>query len=88
MADDILNQARKRFGRFALKTLSESVEHIRACPRCERLFLVAYEASAEQLGGTNPDSPKMITVSSTDVWLITKELLHEFRQCAGWPTEV
>jgi hypothetical protein len=88
MADDVLKEARKRYGRFALKTLAESVEHIRACPRCERLFLVAYEASEEQSGGIDPDSPKMITVSSTDVWLITKELLHEFRQCAGWPKEV
>jgi len=88
MADDVLKQARMRFGRSALKTLAESVEHIRACPRCERLFLVAYEASAEQRGGIDPDSPKMITVSSTDVWLITKELLHDFRQCAGWPKEV
>jgi hypothetical protein len=88
MADDVLKQARYRYGRWALKTLSESAEHIRTCPRCERLFLVAYEASAEQLGGIDPDSPKMITISSTDVWLITKELLHEFRQCEGWPTEV
>lgn len=87
MADDVLKQARKRYGRFALKTLAESVEHIRACPRCERLFLVAYEPTAE-LGGIDPDSLKMITVSSTDVWLIIKELLHGFRQCAGWPKEV
>lgn len=88
MAGDVLKQARNRFGRSALKTLAESVEHIRACPRCERLFLVAYEASAEQSGGMDPDSPKMIMVSSRDVWLIIKELLHEFRQCKGWPKEV
>ncbi len=88
MAGDVLKKARNRFGRAALNTLVESVNHIRTCPRCERLFLVAYEASAEQLGGIDPDSAKMITVSSTGVWLITKDLLHEFRQCAGWPKEV
>ena len=88
MADDALKQARNRYGRLALKALSESVEHIRNCPRCERLFLVAYEASADQLGESNPDFPKLFIISPTDVWLIIKELLHEFRQCAGWPKEV
>jgi hypothetical protein len=88
MADDVLKQARNRFGRSALKALSESADHIRTCPRCEKLFLGAYEASADQLDRINPHLPKAMFVSPTDVWLIVRELLHEFRQCAGWPIEV
>jgi hypothetical protein len=63
-----------------LKTLSISVEHIRTCPRCERLFLVAYEESADRLR----EDPPVIVVP-TDVWLIIKEQLREFRQCVDWP---
>jgi hypothetical protein len=88
MTDDVLKQARNRFGRSALKALADSADHIRTCPRCERLFLVAYEASADQLDRMNPNLPKAILVSPTDVWLIVKELLPEFRQCVDWPIEV
>ena len=62
------------------KSLAMSVEHIRTCPRCERLFLVAYEASVDQSEENRP-----AVVAFTDVWLIIKEQLREFRQCADWP---
>ncbi len=54
MADDRLKQVRNRVGRGMLKSLAVSVEHIRTCPRCERLFLVAYEASADQSEENRP----------------------------------
>jgi hypothetical protein len=88
MAEDVLKGARNRFGRQALKALSDSADHIRTCPRCERLFLIAYEANADQFGSIYPQLPKAMIVSSTEVWLIVKELLPEFRQCVDWPIEV
>lgn len=80
MADDHLKRLRNQYGRRLLRVLAESVEHICNCPRCERLFLVAYEASADRLR----EDPPVIVVP-TDVWLIIKEQLREFRQCADWP---
>ena len=80
MADDQLRRMRNLYGRLVLKRLAESAEHIRNCPRCERLFLIAYEASADQL----KENPPALLVP-TDVWLIIKEQVREFRQCAGWP---
>ena len=80
MADDQLKQVRNRIGRGMLKSLAVSVEHIRTCPRCERLFLVAYEASADQSEENRP-----AVAAPTDVWIIIKEQLREFRQCADWP---
>jgi hypothetical protein len=85
MADERLKRHRDRLGRLALKGQAEAAEHIRICPRCERLFLVAYEASADRLGGLYPNLPRALAIPSTDVWLITKDLLREFRQCQGWP---
>lgn len=80
MADDRLKLVRNRIGRGMLKSLAVSVEHIRTCPRCERLFLVAYEASADQSEENRP-----ALAAPTDVWLIIKEQLREFRQCESWP---
>ena len=88
MANDVLKQVRNRFGRSALKALSESVNHVRTCPRCERLFLVAFEAGADESDRINPNLPKAMLLSPAYVWLIVKELLPEFRQCVDWPIEV
>jgi len=52
------------------------------------LFLVAYEASADESDRINPNLPKAMLLSRTYVWLIVKELLPEFRQCVDWPIEV
>src|SRR5271156_7204278 len=73
-------RTRNQIGRWVLRQLAEASEHIRTCPRCERLFLVAYEASADQSEENRP-----AVAASTDVWLIIKEQLREFRQCADWP---
>ncbi|MGA6969996.1 MAG: hypothetical protein WBY93_00080 [Candidatus Binatus sp.] len=88
MAEDVLKGLRNRFGREAPQPLSESVNHVRTCSRCERLFLVAYEASADESDRINPNLPKAMLLSAKYVWLIVKELLPEFRQCVDWPIEV
>ncbi len=80
MAGDHLKRVRNMYGRGILKSLAVSLENIRTCPRCERLFLVAYEASADQSEDNLP-----AVAASTDVWLIIKEQLRDFRQCTDWP---
>ena len=88
MADDQLRLMINQAGRLMLNSLAVSVEHIRTCPRCERLFLVAFEASADQLEENAP-APLAATTDAwspiPDVWSLIKEQLREFRQCAGWP---
>jgi hypothetical protein len=79
MVDDGLKRVRDRYGRWALKAQAEAAEHIRTCPRCERLFLVAYEATVDQM---------KVMVFPSKVWLITMELLPEFRQCSSWPKDI
>lgn len=88
MDRDNVKQARDRNGRRALKTQAEVAEHIRTCARCERLFLVAYEASADQWEQDHPAPSRHLWVHPSEVWLITRELLREFRECSNWPKEV
>ena len=50
-----------------------SVEHIRACPRCERLFFVAYATHADQSEENRP-----ALTAPTDVSLILKNSFATF----------
>lgn len=77
MADPINKEQIHMVGRQLLKIQAQAAEHIRGCSRCERLFLVAFEATAEQLD----QAPTL----HSEVWLLTRELLREFRQCSDWP---
>jgi hypothetical protein len=87
MAKDRLKEARYVCGRETLNAQALVAAHIRTCSRCERLFLVAFEAHVEQwekadgLIGGRP----AVSIDPAEVWLITKELLPEFRQCTDWP---
>ena len=77
MADPINKEQIRMIGRQLLNAQAQAAEHIRSCSRCQRLFLVAFEAAAEQLD-------QAATIHS-EVWLLTRELLREFRQCSDWP---
>jgi hypothetical protein len=68
------------WGRILLKAQVQAAEHIRDCPRCERLFLVAFEAADSEWIELN-----QVKTGASDGWAIIKELLPEFRQCGGWP---
>jgi predicted urease superfamily metal-dependent hydrolase len=87
MAEDRLKQARYVCGRETLKAQALAAQHILTCPRGQRLFLVAYEAHVEQWEKANPliGGRPALGLNPAEVWLITKELLREFRQCTDWP---
>jgi hypothetical protein len=87
MGEDRLRQARYVCGRETLKAQVLAAEHIRTCRRCERVFLIGFEAHVEQwekakgLIGGRP----VLNIDPAEVWVITKELLREFRECPDWP---
>ena len=87
MVEDRLKHARDVCGRELLKAQSQAAQHISTCPRCEKIFLIAHGSHIEQLDRVNPVSRAFpaIGLHPAEVWLITKELLCEFRQCTDWP---
>ena len=85
MADEKLKQVRDQVARLALKTQAEAAQHIYTCPRCERLFLIAYDAHADQFGETHGTPYPIVDMHPADVWRLTRELLPEFRPCTNWP---
>lgn len=60
----------------ALKAQTKAAQHMEACARCQRLFLSALKASAEE-------DPMFLREGAFG---ITVKIIRELRDCSEWPT--
>jgi hypothetical protein len=67
------------FATVALKAQSKAAQHLESCERCRRLFISAYDESAED------EASLFHSLGEGGVFGLTAKIIRELRTCPEWP---
>ena len=67
------------FAARALKEQTKAAQHLETCPRCRRLFISAFETSAED------EMSLLHSFGEGGTFELTAKIIRELRTCPEWP---